>query len=1222
MRQIVFYSLLALILSYNKSFAQSGIFVNRIYQQNSGDPVLTTLFSPYGLPYSKSIRTSAGNFITVGHSSGATSEDVYVICRDVDGNLMFEQLYDIVNANKNDYALDISEAPNGDFLICGATQTGGLNGYDAFVLRITSGGTYIVDNVRDGGNGLDDFAVAIQEVSGGNVAVAANRQVPGGMFDYWVIRYDPSFNFQLENFYDYTGLTDIAIGFKIVGGSGEVQLVGGSASGLTSCDYALARFDISTLSFLGDARSSLSGSMMDKALAFARDASDNTYITGTAWNGTNFEIKTVKINANFSIGWTKTFDPYGYENVGSSIQVDANGDVVVAGYVTQSNNTKQTVCIKYNGSTGNTMWASPLMQQAENPAGDAFIKKIALNPSGDIYYVGSEKSVAGNDRVLVGKIKASGVKSWQKNIGDDATINYLPSDIRCEGGNIYVVSVKDSVNDEYIITAYEELELDTALVYATTGTPLCKKRELIVRFNAAVLDSAFIDNTAGSKNTTFGCLQDFMKPAAYWQVMTALDAGRENCEIKAVKVFPGLTTTYTSSVSRLGEVVPIPDLWTTLLLEFPASYQIQNVHAVFNTLPNLISYSHPNFLAGLSPVPSSSQPALPPATLDPWYPFQTSLYTSTQFPNADINVEQAWQIHPEGGLPFVKAGVFDTGCDWKHTDFGYTPANPSGSKVEGWDFQTLQNIRYLPDGGDYMSHGTPVSGIIGAIRNNTIAVKGIAGGNDTLAVPNKGVSLYGLRILNSQPFANTLNYIADAIATSAFNNVPGVDYDYALNLQNHSWGMPENLLPWYTDSNIVTLTEAVHLVNRLNVTFVAARGNTGANTINYPGVTDDDWVLLVSGLASNGNFADSASTSGYFKSNWGRNVDIGAPSDINNIFSICTSTFSGNGITNFGMTSGATPHASGVVALLMSYMNDTLNPYNNLAPEDCEQIIQLSASPMPNGSPLPNDSVGYGKLNAGKALSLVQKPCNKLWHFGTKYFSHILTKTIIGHNDTVIITERCHDLSSPFNYLKKGKYIVNTWQIDATVNHNLPSTDTIKAFWPRPSMSDVWERVKNKKLLPRERDTILSCNNSQAQLRGYIYQVSDTLGTPLGWWPCDTSFSYFRNNSVFEYSILTKTCTLTDVSIKENQSDINSFVNVFPNPGNSSQTIVLETGKVSDATIDLYDLTGRFVKRVYSGKTNAQKTLISNDISNLASSLYIYVIRVDGGVRSYKFIKE
>src|SRR5690606_28273476 len=107
----------------------------------------------------------------------------------------------------------------------------------------------------------------------------------------------------------------------------------------------------------------------------------------------------------------------------------------------------------------------------------------------------------------------------------------------------------------------------------------------------------------------------------------------------------------------------------------------------------------------------------------------------------------------------------------------------------------------------------------------------------------------------------------------------------------------------------------------------------------------------------------------------------------------------------------------------------------------------------------------------------------------------------------------------------KGKYVVNTWQIDATVLHGIPSGNNIQGYWPRPSGSDVWEKVSNKKLRPRQRDTILSCNNSQTHLRGYIYQISDTLGNPKGWWPCDTSFSYFWNNSIFEYSILTSSCT-------------------------------------------------------------------------------------------------
>ena len=194
-----------------------------------------------------------------------------------------------------------------------------------------------------------------------------------------------------------------------------------------------------------------------------------------------------------------------------------------------------------------------------------------------------------------------------------------------------------------------------------------------------------------------------------------------------------------------------------------------------------------------------------------------------------------------------------------------------------------------------------------------------------------------------------------------------------------------------------------------------------------------------------------------------------------------------------------------------------------------------------------------------------------------------------------------------------------TYQINATVNHNLSNTDTIIAYWPRPSSSDVWELFKNNKLRPRERDTILSCNNSQAALKGYIYRVSDTLGSIIGWWPCDTSFTSPKISSLFEYTILSRNYAST-VGLNE-KNKLYDRVDLFPNPCSSQQTLVISAEKESELKIDLYDLMGSLIKSIYAGKISAGRTSISADIAHLSNSMYFYIIKLDGELVSKKFIK-
>lgn len=1228
MKKLKFIFLLAVSCLAIKSNAQGGqLFVNREWQDVSGNPFFNPILNQFGVQWSNSIHSAGGGIITVGHStSSAQGENIYLIKYNAAGGVVFSITYNTSGTN-NDYGIGVVEnTSNGNIYVVGTTDNGGSTNYDAVILRYNSTGSLLNSTTYAGSSGLNDIGIAIKiHPTSGAIIVALSNENSSTSYDYRVLKLNATtLALQASNTYDYANLTEVPTGIEF-SSSNDICLIGASANSITKWDYCMAVFNPTSLAFQSSTRSNITGIGFDQPTAFCKDGGGNIYITGrSSTNGINYDIRTIKILSNLTtISWNVVYDGYGLEDCGNSISVDNSGDVIVGGFSTKATNKKELVCRKYGGSSGTLIWQHT--QTSTNSLGDAFIKKLDVNLSnGSVYYVAGELGKSGYQQSLVGRISTNGLPIWQKIISD-STKNIQPSDLKIASDGIYVISVKDPTLATYQTTKYSELELDSSVIRNSSGVPVCVANQLIVRFQPSALDSSFIDNAIGTRVASFGDLQDFMKPLAYSQFTVALMDRCPECKVKAVKVFPGLSTTYTSSISRLGTTVPIPDFWTTLLLEFPSAIPIQQVYNSLKGLPNIVAYSHPNFLASVTASPTNTLSTYSSA-IDPVYQFQASLHPVGTYTNAHINVEEAWQILPEGGYPFIKVGVFDTGLNWTHPDFNYFQNNLYGNKTEGWDFQTSQSIKNLADGGDYQAHGTGVAGIIGAIRNNTIAIKGIAGGNDSLSQnPNTGVSIYGLKIIDSQPFMSAFNYISDAIISSAlYNNNSAIAYDYGLHIQNHSWSMPDSLLPWYVDSNLVLLTEAIHYINRLNVTFVASRGNVGKNTQGYPGAVDDDWVLLVGGNAANGNWADSASTGGYYQSNWGRGVDITAPSEPATIRSTTTYTFSTDGITALGMTSAAAPHVSGVVALLMSYYNDSTTTfnYNNLAPEDCEQIIQRSASPMANAVPLPNQYCGYGRLNAGKALRLIEKPCNKISHFGTSHsVPYQISKTVYSSADTIVFTERCQDLSSPSNYLPKGKYIVKTYQIDATITHSIPSTDTIKAYWPRPSGSDVWELFKNKKLRPRQRDTIISCTNSQAHLRGYIYQVRDTLGTLIGWWPCDTTLTCANSNSLFEYSVLTKSCNISITGI-HSENNVDSGVSIYPNPANTSHVIEIESEKVSSLTVDLYDIMGKFIRRTYTGKTNPGNTYINCDVSSLPNSLYIYIIKIDNQIVSKKFVKS
>ncbi len=1184
------FCLLAIVVITAKSFSQGDIFVNRVFQESSGSPLFNPILNSFGVQWSNSVRCSTGGIVNIGYTSiTGQGQNIYLIKYDDAGNIIFQKDYNSSGTN-NDYGLAICEAANGDFLLCGTTDNGATPNYDVFVLRVDNGGNLINYDIKDGPSNLNDVAVSIAEDLSGNILVAANTEDSPGLSDFWVLMYNGSVGFIAANTYNY-GLNDITIGMEINASTGDIVLVGPSASGPTACDYAIATFDGSTLAFISDTRSTLPGTALDQAYAFCKDANNNTYITGKSWNGTNFDIKTVKFTSAFALAWSVTEDPNGYEDAGTSIAVDGSGNVIVGGYTTKSNTIKDLACFKYN-SSGTQQWN--YTHSSQDPTADAVIKKLTTNPvTNDIYFVAGEKAIAGPKQVLVEKISSAGNVRWRKMINDPAD-DILPSDIKYDADAVFVISVLDSTSNSYLTTMYTELELDTARSFIG-GAAWWKKRELLVSFLPNKMNNATVDN----ESIKFGDLGDFLLSSPYSAVIGALDRICLHCDIKAVKVHDGLKTTDTISISRLGEIVPTPSFWSTLLLQFPSGVDIRQAQKILYSLPGVVSYAQPNnFMVTTSP-PNDSL-----------YSIQASIHSVSPNTNAHINVEDAWNITQGCGASFIKGGVFDTGIMWRHKDFGYNGTQTSG-KIQGWHFgngfgpstvaggvniriSTLSIPDQILDAGD---HGTRVAGIIGAQRNNTSGVAGIAGGDGS--VGNSGVSLYSLNTQQTNMFhlLNAMRASCKADASTPFS--------YGLNFSNHSYKMEG----WWPADSFPLVREVVHYSNRMQVTFVASRGNDGINNYVIPANFDSCWAISVGGSGTNGLRHPSSS--------YGSGMDVIAPYDSN----LVVSTSYNRKYKRFSGTSAATPHVSGVVALLMSYLNDTIDSYKNLAPEDCEFIIDSSATDV---GPSGYDSInGYGRLNAGNALRVVEKPLRILYHFGTNFRSpYTITKSVYSNVDTIKLTEKYQALNQ--TVYNPGKYIVKTFKVDATVSQVHFGTDSLIAYWPRHSSSYVFALPNaQKKLNLHERVKVNSCNFGSASLTGYIYQVKDSTGTALGWWPCDTSFAalYNGNNvpkTLMEYSILVKN---KGVGIRENRKE-NQHVNVYPNPANHEQTLAIQSDKESNCTVQLYDMMGRYIKVVYTGKVNIGKTSITHHLDGLPNGLYIYIIKLDDNTISTKFIKE
>ncbi|MCB9231236.1 MAG: S8 family serine peptidase [Bacteroidia bacterium] len=428
--------------------------------------------------------------------------------------------------------------------------------------------------------------------------------------------------------------------------------------------------------------------------------------------------------------------------------------------------------------------------------------KITVDAAGNLYATG-EVDQKGSHNFITLALDGGGTLRWEKLWNSPGSGQDAGRAIQISGKAVYVSGNSYGAASTTTTVKYLQKEKNDAIIYSSNGDPAFAAHDLIVRLDTSAIIRAAVNN----RGFEAGTLDDFVKPGPAAQLRAAIAAlcQSANCDISVFKIFRQLRTDDVSTVSRLGDTIPIPHFWATLLFEFPPAVDVAHAADSLNALFPLVKYTQPNVAIGLNSVN------------DPLYIEQSSLHPTPHNDTAHINVEPAWAL--ETGKRFVKAGVFDSGIKWNHEDFGDGTAN--GTKVEGWNFETNSNLKSLANN-DNLNHGTPVAGIIGAIRNNNKGVAGIAGGNDPTGtnLDSAGVSLFGMKILDGWFFGYVvLNYVADAMVTSCIDD-PTKDYAYGLHVQSHSWHIHEGFDIYFTDTNLTLLSNTSKITSTNQFSFL------------------------------------------------------------------------------------------------------------------------------------------------------------------------------------------------------------------------------------------------------------------------------------------------------------------------------------------------------------------------------------------------------------------
>ncbi|MDD3518576.1 MAG: S8 family peptidase [Chromatiales bacterium] len=310
------------------------------------------------------------------------------------------------------------------------------------------------------------------------------------------------------------------------------------------------------------------------------------------------------------------------------------------------------------------------------------------------------------------------------------------------------------------------------------------------------------------------------------------------------------------------------------------------------------------------------------------------------------NVEQVWAVTTGNG---VVVAVIDTGI-LPHQDLSLSVFPADGtSVVSGYDF--VSEVQTANDGdgrdgdprdpgdwitaaealagvfedcevGDSSWHGTLVSGVIAASRDNAIGIAGIGSGLKILPVRALGKC------------GGYLSDVADGIRWAAGLAVPGVPANAnpaaVINLSLGSEGACGN-----------TERDAIDAAIAAGRVVVAAAGNSAANVVDTPGSCPG--VIAVTAVASDGSLADYSS--------YGAQAAIAAPGGDSSVGDVGIATLSNSGTTTPSAgtstyayaqgTSFATPHVAAAAGLMRA-----VNP--TLTPTQVRNLLTSSARPFPS----------------------------------------------------------------------------------------------------------------------------------------------------------------------------------------------------------------------------------------------------------------------------------
>ncbi len=291
-------------------------------------------------------------FIMSGETRDTIAGKAWLIKIKSNGDTIWTRSYG--QGNTNNSGREVRPLANGGYIIAGETCPFNTIDCDLLLIKTEDAGDTVW--IRFFGGDSTDFGHSVDNApDGGYIATGYTRSFGNGEEDLFLIKVDTLGNWQFAKTYGGSGMdvgnsvrTTVDLGFIICGLTRSFSISG--------IDGWLLKTDT-----LGDTlwtKTYNYGSA--DALHAVRPLTDGGYImTGTTYNGSNYDLSLIRTDSLGNVLWSKFFDG-GSDDMGYSVEPTLDGGFIIGGgrYATGSGG--ENYWILKTDSFGDTLWTKTL----------------------------------------------------------------------------------------------------------------------------------------------------------------------------------------------------------------------------------------------------------------------------------------------------------------------------------------------------------------------------------------------------------------------------------------------------------------------------------------------------------------------------------------------------------------------------------------------------------------------------------------------------------------------------------------------------------------------------------------------------------------------------------------------------------------------------------------------------------------------------------------------